>query len=86
VLSNPFFCRKKGIFSFLHIARDTARAKFKVRASFKVILPSLAQFKIMVVLHKNLQLYIGYKDQALKSKEKLFAMQFYYLLTPKPKF
>jgi hypothetical protein len=85
-LFNPIFCRKKGIFSFLHIARYTARAEFKVRASFTVILPSLSQFKIMVVLHKNLQLYNGYKDQALKSKEKLFEMQFYYLLTPKPKF
>jgi hypothetical protein len=60
--------------------------EFKVRASFAVLLPTLANFKIMIVLHKNIQLYIGYKDQALKSKEKMFAVQFYYLQSPKPIF
>jgi hypothetical protein len=86
VLSYTFLAEKKEFFPFLPIARDTARAEFKLHASFTEILPSLAQFKIMIVLHKNIQLYIRYKDQALKSKENLFAMQFYYLLTPKPKF
>jgi hypothetical protein len=29
----------------------------------------------MIFIHENVQLYIVYKDQALKSKEKLFAVQ-----------
>jgi hypothetical protein len=61
----PFFAEKTEFFSLSHIARYTARAEFKVRASFTVLLPTLPNFKIMIVLHKNIQLYIGYKDQAL---------------------
>jgi hypothetical protein len=81
-----FSPQKFEFFSLSHVARDTAHAEFKVRASFAVLLPTLANFKIMIVLHKNIQLYIGYKDQALKSKEKKFAVQFYYLQSPKPTF
>jgi hypothetical protein len=34
--------------SYLHVARDTAYAEFKVRATFAVILLSLALFKSMI--------------------------------------
>jgi hypothetical protein len=40
--------------------------EFKVRATFAVILLSLALFKSMIFLHKNAQHYIGYEDPALK--------------------
>jgi hypothetical protein len=65
-----FSPKKLEFFSLSHVARDTAHAEFKVCASFAVLLPTLDNFKIMIVLHKNIQLYIGYKDQAIKSKEK----------------
>jgi hypothetical protein len=67
------FTIKIEFFSRSHI--DTACAKqIKVRASFTVILPTLPNFKSVIVLHKNIQLHISFMDQSLKSNENLFAL------------
>jgi hypothetical protein len=63
----PIFGEEIELFSYLHAARDTANAEFKVRATFAVGLLSLALFKSMIFLHENIQLYIGHEEPALKT-------------------